>query len=148
MIRKITNTGTRNKPRLIVKLCFILVNKISVSAAPEVFWKKPRIRNAIIVMMILGIVVWVMYRMWVNKSDPAIAGARLVVSLNGESLSPKYAPDITAPATIPTGISRARPIPIKAIPTVAEVVQLLPVAIEMMAQMTIQAGKKILGCKI
>ena len=77
-----------------------------------------------------------------------MAGARLVVSLRGESLSPKYAPDITAPATIPTGIPKTFPIPIKAIPTVAEVVQLLPVAKEIMAQIIMQAGKKIIGCKI
>ena len=31
----------------------------------------------------------VMYRMWVNKSVPAMAGAKLVVSEKGESLSPK-----------------------------------------------------------
>ena len=42
-------------------------------------------------------------------------------------------------------IYRTLPIPIKAIPTVAEVVQLLPVAKEIMAQMRIQAGKKMLG---
>ena len=100
------------------------------------------------VIIILGTVVCVMYLMCVNKSEPAIAGARFVVSLSGESLSPKYAPDITAPATIPTGMSSARPIPIKAIPTVADVVQLLPVAIEIIAQIIIHAGKKILGCKI
>ena len=52
---------------------------------------------------------------------------------------------MTAPATIPTGISKARPIPMRAIPTVAEVVQLLPVAKEMIAQITIQAGKKMEG---
>ena len=77
-----------------------------------------------------------------------MAGAKFVVSLRGDNLSPKYAPEMTAPATIPTGISRARPIPIKAIPTVAEVVQLLPVAKEIIAHIIIQAGKKILGCKI
>ena len=55
---------------------------------------------------------------------------------------------MTAPATIPAGVCRTVPIPIKAIPTVAEVVQLLPVAKEMIAQIMIQAGKKMLGCRI
>ena len=36
-----------------------------------------------------GIVVYIIYLMWVNKSVPTIAGARLVVSDNGDILSPK-----------------------------------------------------------
>tara|TARA_B100000902_G_scaffold277537_1_gene263311 strand:- start:1 stop:279 length:279 start_codon:yes stop_codon:yes gene_type:complete len=89
-----------------------------------------------------------MYLICENKSPPDIAGAKFVVSLKGESLSPKYAPDITAPAIIPEGNPRALPIPIRAIPTVADVVQLLPVANEIIAQITIQDGRKIDGCKI
>ena len=83
--------------------------------------------------------------MWVKRLDPETAGAKLVVSLKGDSLSPKYAPEITAPATIPSGISIALPIPINAIPTVAEVVQLLPVEMDIMAHMIKQEGKKIVG---
>ena len=45
-------------------------------------------------------------------------------------------------------VAKALAIPIKAIPTVAEVVQLLPVATEMIAQITTQAAKKIDGFKI
>ncbi len=52
---------------------------------------------------------------------------------------------MTAPATIPTGIPNTFPIPISAIPTVADVVQLLPVAKEIMAQIRMHAGRKILG---
>lgn len=44
--------------------------------------------------------------MRVNKSVPAIAGAKLVVSDRADNLSPKYAPDIIDPATIPTGIPK------------------------------------------
>ena len=73
------------------------------------------------------------------------AAARFVVSLSGDSLSPKYAPAITAPPTIPAGIPNALPIPTRAIPTVAEVVQLLPVAIDIIEQIIIQAGRNILG---
>ena len=80
--------------------------------------------------------------MWENKSPPAMAGAKLVVSLKGDILSPKYAPDSTAPAVIPNEMPKASPIPIKAIPTVAAVVQLLPVAMEIMAQITTLAAKK------
>ena len=70
------------------------------------------------------------------------------MSESGDSLSPKYAPDIIAPATIPKGIFKTLPIPIKAIPTVADVVQLLPVEIDIIAHIIIHAGKKILGCRI
>ena len=79
----------------------------------------------------VGIVVNAIYLICVNKSVPAIAGAKFVVSLKGDILSPKYAPDITAPAIIPGFIPNTEPIPINAIPTVAEVVQELPVAKEM-----------------
>src|SRR5690554_4399869 len=84
-----------------------------------------------------GMVVYNIYRMCVNRSVPAIAGAKLVVSLSGEILSPKYAPDRMAPAVIPNGMFMASAIPIRAIPTVAEVVQLLPVATDIMAQIKI-----------
>ena len=85
--------------------------------------------------------------MCVNKSVPAIAGAKFVVSESGDILSPKYAPEITAPAIMPVGIPKALPIPINAIPTVADVVQELPVAIEIIAAIITDAGKKIAGLK-
>ena len=52
---------------------------------------------------------------------------------------------MTAPAIIPGEIPRALPIPTRAIPTVAEVVQLLPVAIEIIAAIMMDAGRKIVG---
>ncbi len=70
-------------------------------------------------------------------------GPKFVVSDIGDILSPKLCPSNTAPAVIPIEIPRASPIPINAIPTVAEVVQELPVAIEMIAQIIKQAAKKI-----
>ena len=95
--------------------------------------------------MIVGTVVIVKYLMCVNRSEPEIAGAKFVVSLNGDILSPKYAPEIIAPADISTGIPIAFEIPIRAIPTVAEVVQLLPVAIEIIAHIIRQDGRKTEG---
>src|SRR5690606_6254070 len=97
---------------------------------------------------IVGTVVSVIYLICVNRSVPAIAGARFVVSLRGESLSPKYAPESIAPAVIPTEMPKASAIPIRAIPTVAEVVQLLPVATEITEHMIIQAARKIVGLRI
>ena len=96
----------------------------------------------------LGTVVIVMYLMWVIKSVPATAGARFVVSERGESLSPKYAPLIIAPATQPSWMPNADPIPIKAIPTVPMVPQDDPVARLSMAQTTQAAKRKIEGSNI
>ena len=80
--------------------------------------------------------------MWVNKSVPAMAGARLVVSLNGLSLSPKYAPEMTAPATIAGLMPMVWPMPIRAIPTVAVVDQDEPVLRLIKAEMMTAVGKK------
>ena len=90
----------------------------------------------------VGTVVIIIYLIWSNKFDPATAAAKFVVSLRGDILSPKYAPDITAPATIPVSNPRTFPIPINAIPTVAEVDQLLPVAKDVKAHIIMQAGRK------
>src|SRR5690554_8213286 len=95
-----------------------------------------------------GMVVYNIYRMCVNRSVPAIAGAKLVVSLSGEILSPKYAPDRMAPAVISNGMIMASAITIRAIPTVAEVVQLLPVATAIMPQIMTQVARKMVGFKI
>ena len=75
---------------------------------------------------------------------PVIAGARFVVSLNGDILSPKYAPEITAPAVIPAGILKAIPTATKAIPTVAEVVYELPVVSDTNVETIKVTGKKAL----
>ena len=60
--------------------------------------------------------------------ESEIADARFVVSDSGLSLSPKYAPLIIAPATQPSLIPIAVPIPTKATPTVPTVPQDEPVA--------------------
>ncbi len=80
-----------------------------------------------------------------NSSEPAIAGAKFVVSERGDILSPKYAPDIIAPAIIGVGMPRPWPIPRSAIPTVPAVVQELPVARETIEHIIQEATKNILG---
>ena len=79
---------------------------------------------------------------------PAIAGARFVVSDNGDILSPKYAPEMIAPAIIPSLIPIAFPIPINANPTVAMVVHELPVANDTKAHTTQDAKSKMVGFNI
>ena len=74
-----------------------------------------------------------------------MAGARLVVSDSGESLSPKYAPDMTAPAVGPTGIPSPAPIPISASPMVPIVPQDVPVASDVIEQISTAATRNTLG---
>ena len=84
----------------------------------------------------LGPVVHTMWRMWVNRSVPATAGARLVVSDRADILSPKYAPEMMAPAARPRFSPCAVAMPTSAMPMVPAVVHELPVATETNAQMT------------
>ena len=77
-----------------------------------------------------------------------MAGARLVVSERGDILSPKYAPESTAPATTGKGKLRPCPIPISATPIVPAVPQEVPVAMEVMEQMMSVAGRKMAGLNI
>ena len=71
-----------------------------------------------------------MLPMWVNKDMPATAGAKFVVSDSGDILSPKQAPQITAPAASAGEIPVVTAIPMKATPTVLTVVKELPVNID------------------
>ena len=92
-----------------------------------------------------GRVVYNRYLIWLNKSHSAMAEAKFVVSLRGDNLSPKYAPDMTAPAVISGLIPIACPIPISAIPIVADVDQLLPVTRDVKAARITAVGKNIVG---
>ena len=68
---------------------FIVFKNPLTSVVPLVSIVKLIIVNAIKVIINVGTVVNAIYFMCVNKSVPAIAGARFVVSLNGDILSPK-----------------------------------------------------------
>ena len=74
-----------------------------------------------------GNVVHIKFLMCANKSVSAIDEARLVESDSGELLSPKMAPDNTAPATNAGEKPIAVPTPISATPTVASVVKADPI---------------------
>ena len=83
-----------------------------------------------------------------NSGTSVVEDAKTVVSLITEILSPKYAPEIIAPAIHPSSNPKALPIPIRATPIVAMVVHEEPVSSDMIAQMIHDAGKKIEGCRI
>ena len=74
--------------------------------------------------------------------------AKIVVSLIIEILSPKYAPEIIAPAVQPSLNPIALPMPINATPMVAIVVQDEPVSNDTTAQMMHDAGRNIEGLNI
>ena len=84
----------------------------------------------------LGPVVHTICRICENKSVPAIAGAKFVVSDNGDILSPKYAPEIIAPAVTAGESPKPVAIPIRATPNVPATVHELPILSEAMAQIT------------
>ena len=96
---------------------------------------RPSTRKITRVIVMEGTVVNSMYRMWVKRGTLHIDEAITVVSDRGEILSPKYAPEIMAPAIIPSEKPSALPMPIRATPMVAIVVHELPVIRDTMAQM-------------
>ena len=97
------------------------------------------------VMMNEGTVVTIMKRICVKRGVPADEDASTVVSERGDTLSPKYAPDMMAPAIQPGSYPCAVPMPTRATPTVAMVVQELPVITAIRAEMAQVAKRKISG---
>ena len=83
--------------------------------------------------------------MWANKLTLLIPEAKGVVSDIGESLSPKYAPEIMAPALNPGLNPKLFPIAIRASPIVPAVDQELPVNKVVIAVMIAALGKNNCG---
>ena len=102
-------------------------------------------RNTSIAITNDGIVVTIMNLICVKSDVPADEDARTVVSDSGDILSPKYAPEIIAPAVQPGSYPCAVPIPTRATPTVAIVVHELPVIIEINALIPHAAKRKTSG---
>ena len=84
-------------------------------------------------------------RMWLQRSVPATAGVRLVVSDSGDILSPKKAPETTAPAAQYSGTPSAWAMPMMARPTVPTVPHEVPVASETTVARMQVAGRKMRG---
>ena len=72
------------------------------SAVPTVSVKRPVMKNTINAIAMAGIAVIMRYLICLKRSTPQAEEATIVVSLNGETLSPKYAPEIMAPAIQPS----------------------------------------------
>ena len=82
---------------------------------------------------------------WETVRSPTSCGTRIVVSDSGVILSPKYAPQITAPAAAASERPSTVAIPTKATPSVPAVVHELPVTMPTSAQIAAVATKKMLG---
>ena len=107
---------------------------MAVSVAELLPIQMPASENITRVMNMVGPVVIIMYRICVNNGVPLTDDASIVVSLSGDILSPKYAPEIIAPAVQPSSKPSARPIPSSASPIVATVVHDDPVMTDTTAQ--------------
>ena len=69
-----------------------------------------------------------------------ICAVRIVVSDSGESLSPRYAPEMTAPAVIAGDTPSMVAMPMRPTPIVPAVVHELPIDIAMMPQISVDAA--------
>ena len=105
----------------------------------------PTTKKAIKAIQSDGMVVIIIYLIWSNRGTLAVDDANTVVSDRAEILSPKYAPDIIAPATQPSEKPCAVPIPISATPIVAIVVHELPVSRDTTAHIKQAVTKKTFG---
>ena len=97
------------------------------------------------VMVIEGTVVKNMYLICWKRGTLFSDEAITVVSDKGEILSPKYAPEMIAPAITPSLNPSAFPMPSRATPMVAIVVQELPIISDTNAQITQAVTRNILG---
>src|SRR5574344_1057063 len=92
-----------------------------------------------------GIVVIVIYFTCLYRLTPATDAERLVVSERGETLSPKYAPEMIAPASQPTGSPIIVPALSMATPMVPTVVHELPARSDTIAQSRNVTSRNTLG---
>lgn len=106
---------------------------------------KPATANMIAQMNTVGRLVMSIYLICLYKSTPEILAARFVVSERGEILSPKYAPDMIAPASYPLLNPIISPALSIAIPIVPIVVHELPRISEISAVKMKITNRKIDG---
>ncbi len=116
---------------------------ICAESLPECI--NPSARNMTRVMTKDGTVVIIRYLICLKSGVPEREDAITVVSESGEILSPKYAPEMMAPAIIPSLKPWALPIPRSATPIVAIVVHELPIITETIAHIRQAVSRNILG---
>ena len=117
----------------------------AVNTELSVWCVRLAMRNMMHAIVMDGTVVMSIYRICVNRGVSVTDDASTVVSERGDILSPKYAPDSMAPAVHPAEKPSAIPMPMKAVPMVATVVQELPVISETREHMRHTARRNIFG---
>ena len=142
------NMGTSNSQGVMLnvscKACSIA--KISTTAS-GVFVRPAMLKTTMAMKREIDVVVSI-YFICENTGTSDVDAAKTVVSLIIDILSPKYAPEIMAPAVQPSLKPIALPMPISATPMVAMVVHDEPVSSDTTAQIMHEAGRKIDGLKI
>ena len=127
--------------------CSPFIN-ISTSNSVAVLKQNPATRKMTRVMPKEGTVVYTIYLICSKRSTLTADDASMVVSLSGDILSPKYAPDMMAPAVHGIEMPSACPIPMSATPMVAIVVQELPDSTDTNAAMIHAVNRKKVGERI
>ena len=135
-IKMAVNTGTNSNHGEITKRSCKAVISSSGDELPMAGCTKPIMVKITKVINIEGTVVIIMYLMCSNKGVSDDDAATTVVSDKGDILSPKNAPDTIAPAVIANDISTALATEMNATPTVATVVNELPIAVPIIAEIT------------
>ena len=122
-----TTTGTSKSQGEIRNVLLSPSAKSLTFPIAATFIDKPAIKKMSSVKVNAGTVVNNIYLICVKRGVPETLEASTVVSDKGDNLSPKYAPLIMEPAIHPSSKPCALPIPIKATPIVATVVQEEPI---------------------
>ena len=114
--------------------CSMITTAVSGSSPAPVPRSRPSTRNRAAPMTQAGMVVHSWERIWLHRSVPAQAGARLVVSDMGEILSPNTEPATTAPPMMPMSTPWPWARAMHTTPAVPAADQLEPVMVDMMVQ--------------
>ena len=137
------NAGMTSVQGVILNVLFSATSISCECPASIGFVKYPTQRYVINARVIAGIEVNIRKRICRVNGTPHVDAARTVVSLSGDTLSPKYAPEIIAPATHPGWYPITVPILISATPIVAIVLHELPVITETIEQIIQLVNKKV-----
>ena len=102
MISRSVNSGTISSHGVILNVARNDAENSAICAGSLISCVNPTIVKTTSAMVNDGTVVIIIYRIWVKSGVSADDEANTVVSDSGETLSPKYAPEIIAPAIQPS----------------------------------------------
>ena len=144
-ISTIVTAGTSRSHADMLKLFFSTSDNSAICTDASNLWVRLTTKKTISAKINDGMVVIDIYLICSKSGTRAVEDANTVVSDKADTLSPKYAPEMIAPATHPSEYPCASPTPIRATPIVAIVVQELPVTIATTAQIKHATARNTLG---